>query len=92
MTRGAPTKNSLSNYNSQNVACRKNQELLTFELQLGAAVLRENHLVANGYVNRNANTVVVYAAWANSNDLSLLWALLCGVWDYQTRSGNGLCF
>ena len=50
-------------------------------LQLGAAVLREDDLVANVYVYRNANTLVIDATWADCNYFGLLWLLFSGVWE-----------
>jgi hypothetical protein len=65
---------------------------LAFVLELGSAVLREDDLVADVYVNRDANTLVVYATWADCYNFGLLWLLFCGVWNDQTRCSYLLGF
>src|ERR1700712_1447177 len=69
----------------EDVAGRAGGVLLAGVLDLGAAVLAVDHLVADVDVERDAVAVVVDAAGADRQDLALLGLLLGGVGDDQTR-------
>jgi hypothetical protein len=76
----------LANHDCEHVASAENQVLLATELDLGAAVLAKQNLVAYRHVNRDALASVVEAAWTYGNNLGLLWLLLGGsVRNNQTR-------
>src|SRR5699024_3870546 len=68
----------------QDVAGRKDQQVITAVTDLGAAVLAVDHGVANCDVQRDAVAVVVDPARANSQDLAFLRLLFGGVRDNQT--------
>src|SRR5690606_6846147 len=76
----------------QHVASGEHEELVATELDLGAAVLGVEHLVAHGDIERNAVAVVVDAAGTHGDDLALLRLLLGGVRNDQTRRGDLLGF
>src|SRR5258705_11182182 len=58
------------------IGLAQDQILVDAELDLGAAVLREDHFVADGDVERNELAVLVVAG-TNSEDLRALRLLLC---------------
>src|SRR5665811_1260459 len=70
-------------------ASGQDEVLLAVVLDLGAAVLAVDDLVADGKVERNAVAVVVDAAGTDRQDFALLGLLLGGVRDHETR-GRGL--
>src|SRR5262249_9330335 len=63
----------------EDVRLTEDQHLVGAELDLGAAVLGEDHLVALGDVHRNAFGVLVAASGAGGEHASALWLLLRGV-------------
>src|SRR5262249_20896750 len=63
----------------EDVRLTQDQHLVGAELDLGAAVLGEDHLVALGDVHRNALPVLVAASRARGEHASALWLLLRGV-------------
>src|SRR5699024_9017347 len=73
----------------EDVAGAEDEELLVAVLQLGAAVLGEDDLVADLDVHGDALALVVEAAGADGDDLALLGLLLRGVRDDQA-GGRGL--
>src|ERR687889_683830 len=73
----------------EDVARGEDEVLLAVVLDLGAAVLAVDDLVADGDVERHAVAVVVDAAGADREDLALLGLLLRGVRDDQA-GGRGL--
>src|SRR4051794_35786931 len=68
----------------EDVAGAQDQVVLAVVLDLGAAVLGVDDLVADGDVQRDAVAVVVDPARADGEDLALLRLLLGGVRDDQT--------
>src|SRR6478735_11217866 len=70
----------------EDVARGEDEVLLTGVLDLGAAVLAVDDLVADGDVQRNAVAVVVDATGTDAQDLALLGLLLGGVRDDQAGS------
>src|SRR4051794_11969547 len=78
-------------HDGQDVAGREDEELLPRVLDLGAAVLGVDHLVADGDVERDPVAVVVDTAGSDRQDLALLGLLLGTVRDDETGSGRRLC-
>src|SRR4051812_25832636 len=74
----------------EEVVLAHDQVLLTIDLDLGAAVLREQHLVAGLHVERDDLAVLVALAGADRDDLAPHRLLLRGVGDEQTAGGLGL--
>ena len=72
----------------EHVAGREDEVLLAAVLDLGAAVLAVDDLVADGDVHGDAVAVVVDATGTDAQDLALLGLLLGGVGDHETRSGG----
>src|SRR5918995_6247815 len=72
----------------KHVALAQHEELLAVDLDLRAAVLRIEDLVALGHVQREPLAVVVELAVADSEDLALLGLLLRGVGEDDARSGR----
>jgi chaperonin GroES len=72
----------------EDVAGAEDEVLLAAVLDLGAAVLAVDHLVADLDVERHAVAVVVDPTRADREDLALLGLLLGGVRDDQTRRGG----
>src|SRR4051795_4334754 len=79
---GGPT----SADDGENVARGEDEVLLAAVLDLGAAVLAVDHLVADGHVEGDAVAVVVDATGTHAQDLALLGLLLGGVRDDQAGS------
>src|SRR5450756_1570142 len=73
----------------EDVPSRQDEVLIAVVLDLGAAVLAVDDLVANGNVDRNAVAVVVDAAGTDRQDFTLLGLLLGCVRDHKAR-GSGL--
>src|SRR5674476_1231783 len=73
----------------EDVTSGQDEVLIAVVLDLGAAVLAVDDLVADGNVERNAVAVVVDAAGTDRQDLALLGLLLGGVRDHEAR-GSGL--
>src|SRR5262249_11897820 len=63
----------------EDVRLTENEHLVGAELDLGAAVLGEDHLVALGDVHRNTLAVLVAASGAGGENAPALWLLLRGV-------------
>src|ERR1700710_144667 len=84
---GRPGRCQLSGVRSaddgEHVACREDEVLLAGVLDLGAAVLAVDDLVADLDVERHALAVVVDPTRADREDLALLGLLLRGVRDDQ---------
>src|SRR3954451_19908159 len=70
----------------ENVARGEDEVLLAAVLDLGAAVLAVDHLVADGDVEGDPVAVVVDATRTHAEDLALLGLLLRGVRDDQAGS------
>src|SRR3954451_20854470 len=79
---GGPT----SADDGENVARGEDEVLLAAVLDLGAAVLAVDHLVADGHVEGDPVAVVVDATRTHAEDLALLGLLLGGVRDDQAGS------
>src|SRR3954453_15259968 len=79
---GGPT----SADDGENVARGEDEVLLDAVLDLGAAVLAVDHLVADGPVEGDPVAVVVDATRTPAKDLGLLVLILRGVRDYQAGS------
>src|SRR5262249_19044764 len=62
----------------EDVRLAQNEQLLSIDLDLGAAVLAVEDLVALGDVERNTLAVVIELAVADGQNLALLWLLLRG--------------
>src|SRR3954451_11900849 len=77
---------------SEDVTRGEDEVLLAAVLDLGAAVLAVDHLVADRHVQRHAVAVVVDAARTDRLDLALLGLLLGGVRDDQAGGGGLLGF
>src|SRR3954453_8179609 len=71
----------------ENVALAQDQNVVGAELDLGAAVLRKNDLLALGHVHRDELAAVIAAAGANREDLAALRLLLRGVWQDDPADG-----
>src|SRR5665647_1145732 len=69
----------------EDVTSGQDEVLIAVVLDLGAAVLAVDDLVADGNVERNAVAVVVDAAGPDRQDLALLGLLLGGVRDHEAR-------
>src|SRR6476659_6047139 len=73
----------------EHVTGRQDQVLLAVDLDLGAAVLRVDHDVADLHVERDAAVaVLVPPAWAGGDDGALLGLLLGGVGDHEASRGG----
>src|SRR5699024_7457641 len=72
----------------EDVARAEDQELLVAVLELGAAVLGEDDLVADLDVHGDTLALVVEATGADGDDLALLGLLLRGVRDDQAGGGG----
>jgi hypothetical protein len=67
--------------NAENIVLAHDQELCAFDLDLYAAVLAEEDLVALFDVNRNNRSVLTNLALADSDNTAALWTLLSGIWE-----------
>jgi hypothetical protein len=77
-------RNSLL-HNCENIACRKDEVLLTVVFDLGAAVLAVDDDIADADVERDTLlAVLVETTRANRQDFALLRLLLGGVGDNET--------
>ena len=72
----------------EDVLLGEDQQLLVVELELGAGVLGEEHLVADLDVQRDAVAVVVAAALAGGEDGAALRLLLGGVGQDDAALGH----
>src|SRR4051794_7297649 len=77
---------------SEDVTRGEDEVLLAAVLDLGAAVLAVDHLVADRHVQRDAVAVVVDTAGTDRLDLALLGLLLGGVRNDQAGGGGLLGF
>ena len=64
---------------AENVVLADERELLVVDLHLGAAVLADQHLVADLHLERNGVTLLVLLAGAERDDFSLLGLFLRGI-------------
>jgi hypothetical protein len=74
----------------EEIVLAHDQVLLAVDLDLGAAVLREQHLVARLDVEGDQLALLVALAGADGDDLRLDGLLLGGVRDEQATGGLGL--
>src|SRR6201996_2807491 len=91
-TRGSPGRNTvLLRYDSQHVACRKDQVFLAVVLDFGAAVLAVDDGVTLRDVQRDPLfAILVPPAGADCDDGAFLRLLLGSVRNDQTGRGRGL--
>src|SRR5665647_313709 len=75
----------------EDITSGQDEVLIAVVLDLGAAVLAVDDLVADGNVERNAVAVVVDAARTDRQDFALLGLLLGGVRDHEARGSGLLC-
>src|SRR5690606_14595798 len=79
-----------ADHHGEDVARGQDEVVLAAVLDLGAAVLAVDDLVADRHVERDAVAVVVDTARTDGQDLALLGLLLGGVRDDQAGCGRGL--
>src|SRR5204863_4079562 len=72
----------------ENVGLAEDEHILDPELDLGAAVLREDDLVALGDVHRNELALVVARAGADGQDLAALRLLPGGIRQHDAADGR----
>src|SRR5579871_6997904 len=77
-------------YHRKDVALGKDQQLVVLELELGASVLRVQHLVALLYFHAEPLAVVENSAGTDRDDLALLGLLLRGVGQHEPALGHFL--
>lgn len=79
---------SLLGDDGEDIAGVEQEIVLPVVLDFGAAILREDHDIAFGDIERNSVALVINAAGAGGDDLALLRLLLGGVGDDQAGCGG----
>src|ERR1041385_6468660 len=82
----------MSGDDREHVAGAEDQQLFVVVLDLGAAVLAEDDLVADVHVERDTIAVVINATRTYREDLALLRLLLGGIRDDESGCGGLLGF